>query len=82
LLVVGGHQRSERQGLEVADPADAVKRSTSNVAMRVDVTAAAWTHASTVEREAQGEVQCGTSYGTPGAAGTVAAMLSPVSYTH
>lgn len=48
LLVVGGHQRSERQGLAVDDPAYAVKRSTSNVDMRVDVTAAACTHASTL----------------------------------
>ncbi|MFO6385012.1 peptidase S8 and S53 subtilisin kexin sedolisin, partial [Pseudomonas aeruginosa] len=52
LLVVGGHQRSERQGLAVDDPAYAVKRSTSNVDMRVDVTAAACTHASTLERDA------------------------------
>ena len=76
LLVVGGHQRSERQGLAVDDPAHAVKRSTSNVDMRVDVTAAACTHASTLERDARGEVHCGTSYATPMVAGTVAAMLS------
>ncbi|HFQ8766113.1 TPA: S8 family serine peptidase, partial [Pseudomonas aeruginosa] len=76
LLVVGGHQRSERQGLAVDDPAYAVKRSTSNVDMRVDVTAAACTHASTLERDAWGEVHCGTSYATPMVAGTVAAMLS------
>ncbi|WP_132531412.1 S8/S53 family peptidase [Pseudomonas aeruginosa] len=76
LLVVGGHQRSERQGLAVDDPAYAVKRSTSNVDMRVDVTAAACTHASTLERDARGEVHCGTSYATPMVAGTVAAMLS------
>ncbi|MGZ2935862.1 S8/S53 family peptidase [Pseudomonas aeruginosa] len=76
LLVVGGHERSERQGLAVDDPAYAVKRSTSNVDMRVDVTAAACTHASTLERDARGEVHCGTSYATPMVAGTVAAMLS------
>lgn len=76
LLVVGGHQRSEREGLAVDDPAYAVKRSTSNIDMRVDITAAACTHASTLEDGQRGDVHCGTSYATPMVTGVVAAMLS------
>lgn len=76
LLVVGGHQRSERTGVAVDDPAYAVKRSSSNVDMRVDITAAACTHASTTNTDQQGAVHCGTSYATPMVAGLLAAMLS------
>lgn len=76
LLVVGGHQRSEREGLAVDDPAYAVKRSTSNIDMRVDITAAACTHASTLQDGQRGDVHCGTSYATPMVTGVVAAMLS------
>lgn len=76
LLVVGGHQRGERNGLAVDDPAYAVTRSSSNVDMRVDITAAACTHASTREAGQEGAVHCGTSYATPMVAGLLAAMLS------
>jgi len=76
LLVVGGHQRSERAGLAVDDPAYAVKRSSSNIDMRVDITAAACTHASTARAHQDGAVHCGTSYATPMVTGLVAAMLS------
>ncbi|MCJ8208007.1 S8/S53 family peptidase [Pseudomonas sp. RGM2987] len=76
LLVVGGHQRSERAGVAVDDPAYAVKRSSSNIDMRVDITAAACTHASTTEAGQDGAVHCGTSYATPMVTGLVAAMLS------
>ncbi|MBT2339859.1 MULTISPECIES: S8/S53 family peptidase [Pseudomonas] len=76
LLVVGGHQRSERDGLAVDDPAYAVKRSSSNIDMRVDITAAACAHASTTQTGEDGAVHCGTSYATPMVAGLVAAMLS------
>lgn len=76
LLVVGGHQRSERAGVAVNDPAYAVKRSSSNIDMRVDITAAACTHASTKESGKVGDVHCGTSYATPMVAGLLAAMLS------
>ncbi|WP_434674064.1 S8/S53 family peptidase [Pseudomonas sp. R1-15] len=76
LLVVGGHQRSERAGVAVDDPAYAVKRDSSNVDMRVDITAAACTHASTVNAGEDGAVHCGTSYATPMVTGLLAAMLS------
>lgn len=76
LLVVGGHQRSERAGVAVDDPTYAVKRDSSNVDMRVDITAAACTHASTVNAGEDGAVHCGTSYATPMVTGLLAAMLS------
>jgi len=76
LLVVGGHQRSERTGLAIEDPAFAVKRDTSNIDMRVDITAAACAHASTVNAGQEGAVHCGTSYATPMVTGLLAAMLS------
>ncbi|OOG86166.1 peptidase S8 and S53 subtilisin kexin sedolisin [Pseudomonas sp. A25(2017)] len=76
LLVVGGHQRSERSGVAVDDPAYAVKRASSNIDMRVDITAAACTHASTANAGQDSAVHCGTSYATPMVAGLLAAMLS------
>jgi hypothetical protein len=76
LLVVGGHQRSERAGVAVDDPGYAVKRNSSNIDMRVDITAAACTHASTVNAGQDGPVHCGTSYATPMVTGLLAAMLS------
>jgi hypothetical protein len=76
LLVVGGHQRGERAGVAVDDPAYAVKRSSSNIDMRVDITAAACAHASTTKAGQDGAVHCGTSYATPMVAGLLAAMLS------
>jgi hypothetical protein len=76
LLVVGGHQRNERAGIAVDDPGYAVKRSSSNIDMRVDITAAACTHASTVNAGEDGAVHCGTSYATPMVTGLLAAMLS------
>ncbi|MFW9270291.1 S8/S53 family peptidase [Pseudomonas sp. NR3] len=76
LLVVGGHQRSERAGVAVDDPGYAVKRNSSNIDMRVDITAAACTHASTPNAGEDGAVHCGTSYATPMVTGLLAAMLS------
>lgn len=76
LLVVGGHQRGEQSGLAVDDPGFAVKRSSSNIDKRVDITAAACAHASTREAGQTGSVHCGTSYATPMVAGLAAAMLS------
>jgi len=76
LLVVGGHQRAEGVERAVDDPAFAVRRSSSNMGMRVDITAAACTHASTREAGQPGAVHCGTSYATPMVTGLVAAMLS------
>lgn len=76
LLVVGGHQRDERAGVAVDDPGYAVKRSSSNIDMRVDITAAACAHASTTSAGENGAVHCGTSYATPMVAGLLAAMLS------
>lgn len=52
LLAVDGHRRSEHQGLVVDNPAYTVRRSTSNVGMRADITATTYTHASTLERDA------------------------------
>lgn len=76
LLVVGGHQRSERRDLPVQDPAYVEQRETSNIDMRVDVMASACTHASTRNAGEPGEVHCGTSYATPLVTGVIAAMLS------
>lgn len=76
LLVVGGHQRSKKDEVEIDDPGYAVKRDSSNVDMRVDITAAACAQASTHEVDATGDVHCGTSYATPLVTGVVAAMLS------
>ncbi len=76
LFVVGGHQRSERQDVAVDDPAYVIKRSSSNSDMRVDITAAACAHASTVAADAAGDAHCGTSYATPMVTGVVAAVLS------
>ncbi|MCV9920323.1 MULTISPECIES: S8 family peptidase [Pseudomonas] len=70
LLVVGGHQRSDK-GVPVTDPQHVRKRQSSNIDMRVDVSAAACI------RSAQAsEAHCGTSYATPLVTATVAAMLS------
>ncbi|PAV66593.1 hypothetical protein WR25_20823 [Diploscapter pachys] len=76
LLVVGGHQRAQGGERAVDDPAFAVRRSSSNMDMRVDITAAACAHASTLEAGPPGAVHCGTSYATPMVTGLVAAMLS------
>jgi hypothetical protein len=76
LLVVGGHQRNGQASVPVESPNYAVKRSTSNVDMRVDITAAACAHASTRQAGQPGAVHCGTSYATPMVTGLVAAMLS------
>ncbi len=76
LLVVGAHQRNTRAGVGVEDPAYAVTRSSSNVDMRVDITAAACAHASTPNAGEEGAVHCGTSYATPMVTGLLAAMLS------
>ena len=76
LLVVGGHQRSQKPGVGVDDPDYVIKRSSSNIDMRVDITASACTHASTLRAGERGDVHCGTSYATPMVTGVVAAMLS------
>ncbi|OQR36783.1 peptidase S8 and S53 subtilisin kexin sedolisin [Pseudomonas sp. Bc-h] len=76
LLVVGGHQRNERTGIAVDNPAYAVKRNSSNIDMRVDITASACVHASTTKADQTGAVHCGTSYATPMVTGLLAAMLS------
>lgn len=76
LLVVGGHQRSQHEDLAIEDPGYVVKRSSSNIDMRVDITAAACVQASTSRDDKPGKVRCGTSYATPLVTGTVAAMLS------
>ena len=70
LLVVGGHQRSDRP-VPVEDPRHVRKRHSSNIDMRVDVSAAAC-----IRPVASAQAHCGTSYATPLVAATVAAMLS------
>jgi len=76
LLVVGGHQRTERDGVAVDDPAYVEKRASSNIDRRVDIMASACTRASTAKAGEQGTVHCGTSYATPMVTGIVAAMWS------
>lgn len=76
LLVVGGHERSNKKDTQVNDPDYVVKRNASNIDMRVDITAAACVHSSSLQMNAEGEKHCGTSYATPLVAGLVAAMLS------
>ena len=76
LLVVGGHERSNKPDAQVSDPDYVVKRGASNIDMRVDITAAACVHSSSLKMNAPGEKHCGTSYATPLVAGLVAAMLS------
>ncbi|WP_409314660.1 S8/S53 family peptidase [Pseudomonas putida] len=70
LLVVGGHQRSGK-----ATPVEAHdhvrKRHSSNIDMRVDVSAAACIRPVSAEA-----AHCGTSYATPLVTATVATMLS------
>ncbi len=75
LFVVGGHERSD-QDVQVTDPRYAIKRSASNIDMRVDITAAACVRGSSLIEGERGEAHCGTSYATPLVAGLVAAMMS------
>lgn len=76
LLVVGGHQRSDEKKVSVSDPRYVERRASSNLDMRVDISASACAEASTREAEVRGEPHCGTSYATPMVAGVAAAMLS------
>lgn len=75
LFVVGGHERSDKD-VDIDDPEYVVKRSASNIDMRVDVTAAACVRSSMAEQGKRGEAHCGTSYATPLVAGLLAAMMS------
>ncbi|MGO3987486.1 S8/S53 family peptidase [Pseudomonas sp. SAS7] len=70
LLVVGGHQRSDK-ATSVEAPDHVRKRHSSNIDMRVDVSAAAC-----IRPAAAAAAHCGTSYATPLVTATVAAMLS------
>ncbi|MBA1205206.1 S8/S53 family peptidase [Pseudomonas capeferrum] len=70
LLVVGGHQRSE-PSVPVEDPAHVIKRESSNIDMRVDISAAAC-----IQAASDTKPHCGTSYATPLVAATVATMLA------
>ena len=70
LLVVGGHQRSDK-AVPVEDPQHVRKRRSSNIDMRVDVSAAACIRPASAKKP-----HCGTSYATPLVSATVAAMLS------
>ncbi|MFK0311014.1 S8/S53 family peptidase [Pseudomonas sp. NPDC090233] len=76
LLVVGGHQRSQRQ-VDVADPRFATPRSSSNVGARIDISAAACPNPprSTLSRTGRGG-GCGTSYAAALVTSVVAAMVS------
>ncbi len=76
LFVVGGHQRSDAKDVPVDNPGYVVKRNSSNSDMRVDITAAACAHASTVLADTAGDAHCGTSYATPMVTGVIAAVLS------
>lgn len=70
LLVVGGHQRSD-QAVPVEDPRHVGKRHSSNIDMRVDISAAACIRPTVADRP-----HCGTSYATPLVTATVATMLA------
>lgn len=70
LLVVGGHQRSDK-AVPVSDPEHVRKRKSSNIDTRVDVSAAAC-----IRSPGSQQAHCGTSYATPLVTATVAAMLS------
>ena len=74
--MVGGHERNDRKKVSVEHPDYVRKRKSSNVDMRVDITAAACTRAATLDPDKRGDVHCGTSYATPLVAGAVGAMLS------
>jgi len=76
LLVVGGHQRNEKRDVSVQSPEFVTRRPSSNLDMRVDITASACTRAATLKSGDRGDVHCGTSYATPMVTGIVAAMLS------
>ncbi|MGO1462957.1 MAG: S8/S53 family peptidase [Marinobacter sp.] len=76
LFVVGGHELSEKSGLNISDPGYATKREASNIDMRVDITAAACARGSTPTPGDRGETHCGTSYATPLVTGLLAAMMS------
>ena len=76
LLVVGAHQRDFHKDVPVEHPDYVTKRPSSNIDMRVDITASACTRAATLEPGKRGEVHCGTSYATPMVTGIVGAMLS------
>lgn len=76
LLVVGAHQRDFSKDVPVEHPDYVTKRPSSNIDMRVDITASACTRAATLEPGKRGEVHCGTSYATPMVTGIVGAMLS------
>ncbi|WP_217474963.1 S8/S53 family peptidase [Stutzerimonas stutzeri] len=76
LLVVGAHQRDFSKDVPVEHPDYVTKRPSSNVDMRVDITASACTRAATLQEGKRGDVHCGTSYATPMVTGIVGAMLS------
>ncbi len=76
LLVVGAHQRDFSKEVPVEHPEYVTKRPSSNIDMRVDITASACTRAATLEPGKRGEVHCGTSYATPMVTGVIGAMLS------
>jgi hypothetical protein len=71
LLVVGGHERRDT-AQPVGSPDYALRRASSNLDVRVDISAAAC--APGVDPEAT--THCGTSFATPLVTGIVAAMLS------
>lgn len=76
LLVVGAHQRDFSKDVPVEHPDYVSKRPSSNIDMRVDITASACTRAATLEPGKRGDVHCGTSYATPMVTGVIGAMLS------
>lgn len=76
LLVVGAHQRDLSKDVAVEHPDYVTKRPSSNIDMRVDITASACTRASTLALGERGDVHCGTSYATPMVTGLLGAMLS------
>lgn len=76
LLVVGAHEWQGAPSRTVGDPDYVSKRSSSNVDARVDITASACAHASTLKPDEPGKLHCGTSYATPLVTAVISAMLS------
>lgn len=76
LMVVGAHQRDFSKDVPVEHPDYVTKRPSSNIDMRVDITASACTRAATLDKGKRGDVHCGTSYATPMVTGVIGAMLS------
>ena len=83
LLVIAGHELnksgdelSKSTKAAVTDPSFAIRRNSSNLDARVDISAAACSQGSVAKIEDKAKMHCGTSYAAPLVAATIAAMQS------